>query len=194
MGESRETPEGPEGTRGIQETPAGPEGTAGGSGKTPRGPEGTTEYRSGPQDQGDPTIINLGLSKSPNGHFKPLLASGSRWRFHGRHVAVSEVKWLKIYNGHVQRPSSNGRQYPFGCNGYVTTVAAGQSQRFHAGVGIFNLCYLSSPPQTLRFPRSPLESGAGGLMCNGRFTYITAVWRLQKRIHHLNSEVNKMRR
>jgi hypothetical protein len=42
--------------------------------------------------------------------------------------------------------------YPFGCNGYVTAVAAGQSQRFYSGVEIFNFnwCYLSSPPQIPR--------------------------------------------
>jgi hypothetical protein len=43
--------------------------------------------------------------------------------------------------------------------GYVTAeaVAAGQSQRFYSGVGIFNWCYLSSPPQILRFPVVRLE-------------------------------------
>jgi hypothetical protein len=38
-------------------------------------------------------------------------------------------------------------------------VAAGQSQRFYSGVGIFNWYYLSSPPQILRFPEVDLESG-----------------------------------
>jgi hypothetical protein len=46
-----------------------------------------------------------------------------------------------------------------GCNGYVTAVAVGQSQRLYSGVGIFNWCYLSSPPQILRFPGVHLESG-----------------------------------
>jgi hypothetical protein len=55
QGQKGLTPEGPEGTRGIQETPEGPDGTAGGSGETPRGPEGTTGVRSGPQGQRCPT-------------------------------------------------------------------------------------------------------------------------------------------
>jgi hypothetical protein len=50
----------------------------------------------------------------------------------------------------MQRPFLNGQKYPFGCNGYVTAVAAGQSQRFYSGVGIFNWYYLSSPPQIRR--------------------------------------------
>jgi hypothetical protein len=32
-------------------------------------------------------------------------------------------------------------------SGYVTAVAAGESQRFYSGVGIFYWHYLSSPPQ-----------------------------------------------
>jgi hypothetical protein len=38
----------------------------------------------------------------------------------------------------MQRPFPNGQNFPFGCNGYVTAVAAGQSQRVYSGVGIFN--------------------------------------------------------
>ena len=38
-------------------------------------------------------------------------------------------------------------------------MAAGQSQRFYSGVGIFNWYYLSSPPQILRVPGVPLETG-----------------------------------
>ena len=37
-------------------------------------------------------------------------------------------------------------------------MAAGQSQRFYSGVGIFNWHYLSLPPQILRVPGAPLES------------------------------------
>jgi hypothetical protein len=37
-------------------------------------------------------------------------------------------------------------------------VAAGQSQQFYSGVGIFNWHYPSSPPQILRVPVAPLES------------------------------------
>ena len=39
-------------------------------------------------------------------------------------------------------------------------MAAGQSQRFYSGVGIFNFnwYYLSSPPQILRIPVVELET------------------------------------
>jgi hypothetical protein len=40
---------------------------------------------------------------------------------------------------------------------YVTAVAAGQSQRFYSGVGIFNWHYLGSPPQILLLPWLHLE-------------------------------------
>jgi hypothetical protein len=70
---------------------------------------------------------------------------------------VLEVKRLKIYNGYMQRPFPNGHKCPFGCGGCVTAVAAGQSQRFYSGVGIFNWYNLSSPPQILRCPEVGLE-------------------------------------
>ena len=46
-------------------------------------------------------------------------------------------------------------------SGYVTAVAAGQSQRFYSGVGIFNFnwYYLSSPPQIPRRRGVDLELG-----------------------------------
>ena len=52
-------------------------------------------------------------------------------------------------------------------NGYITTVAVGQSKRLYSGVGIFiiNWYYPSSSPQILRRPRYHLE--IGGLVCNG---------------------------
>ena len=53
----------------------------------------------------------------------------------------------------------NGHKCPFGCNDHVTAVAAGQSQRYYSGVGIFNWYYLSSPPQSLRPPVVHLELG-----------------------------------
>jgi hypothetical protein len=69
-------------------------------------------------------------------------------------------------------------------------VAAGQSQRFYSGVGIFNWYYLSSPPQIPRRPSVHLE--LRGLiyhnrykfvtvsipkrLCDGRFTSETATW------------------
>jgi hypothetical protein len=61
-------------------------------------------------------------------------------------------------NGHSA--FSNGHRCLFGCNVYVTAVAAGQSKRFYSGVGIFyNWYYLSSPPQILLLPRVGLEWG-----------------------------------
>jgi hypothetical protein len=75
------------------------------------------------------------------------------------------VKRLQIYYGYMLRPFPNGHKCPFGCNGHVTAVAVGQSQRLYSGVGIFNWYYLSSPPQIPRFFRFPLESG--GLMYIG---------------------------
>ena len=44
-------------------------------------------------------------------------------------------------------------------NGNVTPVAAGQSQRFSSGVGVFNWHYLSSPPQIPQGPGVHLELG-----------------------------------
>jgi hypothetical protein len=76
----------------------------------------------------------------------------------GRYETVSEVKRLQIYNGYMQRPFPNGHKRPFGCNGHVTAVTAGQSQRFYSGVGIFNWYYPSSPPQIPRRPGVQLES------------------------------------
>jgi hypothetical protein len=59
----------------------------------------------------------------------------------------------------MQRPFPNGHKRPFGCDGYVTAVAASQSQRFYSGVEIFKWYYLSSPPQILRFSGVHLETG-----------------------------------
>jgi hypothetical protein len=84
----------------------------------------------------------------------------------------------------MQRPFPNGNNRRFGCSGYVTAVAAGQSQRLYSGVGIFDWYYLSSPPQILRAPGVDLERR--GLKCvtvsltkrfrDGRFTSETATW------------------
>ena len=35
----------------------------------------------------------------------------------------------------MQRPFPNGHKCTFGCNGYVTAVATGQSQRFYGWIG-----------------------------------------------------------
>jgi hypothetical protein len=60
-------------------------------------------------------------------------------------ATVSEAKQLQIYNGYMLRPFSNGKgkKCPFGCNGYVTAVAVGQSQRLYSGVRAFTGNYLS---------------------------------------------------
>jgi hypothetical protein len=48
-----------------------------------------------------------------------------------------------ICNGHPP----NRKKCPFGCNGYLTAVSAGQSQQFYSGVGIFyNWRYRRPPP------------------------------------------------
>jgi hypothetical protein len=70
----------------------------------------------------------------------------------------------------MQQPFPNRQKCPFKCNGCVTAVAAGKSQRLHSGVKIFNWYYLSSPPQILRLPRFGLELELGGLTGSGRYT------------------------
>jgi hypothetical protein len=58
----------------------------------------------------------------------------------------------------MQRPFPNGHKCLFGCNGYVTAVAAGQSQRLYSGVGIFSWYNPISPPQILRCSGVHLET------------------------------------
>ena len=57
----------------------------------------------------------------------------------------------------MQRPFPNGHMRPFGCNGYATAVAVGQSQRLYSGVGMFNWYYLSSTQGSYRTPGFDLE-------------------------------------
>jgi hypothetical protein len=64
------------------------------------------------------------------------------------------------HNGHSQTDTSSRSGVN---NGYVTAVAACQSQRFYSSVGIFNWHYLSSPPQIPRAPGSPLNLELRGL-------------------------------
>jgi hypothetical protein len=62
-------------------------------------------------------------------------------------------------NGYSPTPTDiSARSGVLHGSGYVTDVAAGQSQRFYSGVGIFNWCHLSLPPQVLRPPVVHLES------------------------------------
>ena len=117
-------------------------------------------------------LLYLELSRSPNGNFKSLPDPGGGFtetatrRFqkrNGRYVTVSELKRLKIDNGHMQRPFPNGQKSPFGCHGYVRNGRGRWSNsaplELYSGVGIFNFnCYyLSSPPQVLQASRAPLE-------------------------------------
>jgi hypothetical protein len=101
-------------------------------------------------------LLYVELSRSFTGQFKPLLGPGggcaSETAARSRCTVVSEVKpplhnvsevkrfgkvkRFDIYNAYIQRPFPNGQKRPFGCNGYVTVVAAGQSQRFYSGMGI----------------------------------------------------------
>jgi hypothetical protein len=83
------------------------------------------------------------LPKPPNGSFRIETAKNLTA------IYLTDITFL------------NGRKCPFGCNGYVTAVAACQSQRLYSGVRFFNFnwYYFSSPPQIPRFPRSHLESG-----------------------------------
>jgi hypothetical protein len=60
--------------------------------------------------------VAVSLLKRPHGGFRSL---------NGRYIAVSELKRLKFYNGHMQRPFSYDQKCPFGCNGYVTAMAVG---------------------------------------------------------------------
>jgi hypothetical protein len=71
-----------------------------------------------------------------------------------RGVAVSEVKRLQIYNGHVQRPFPNGHRRPFGravTVGCVAAVAVGQRQRLCSGVRMFTGFHLSSMKKNKAF-------------------------------------------
>ena len=57
----------------------------------------------------------------------------------------------------MQRPFPNGHKFPFGCNGFVTAVAAGQRQHFYSGVGIFNFItgITSDASRGSQIPRLP---------------------------------------
>jgi hypothetical protein len=79
--------------------------------------------------------------------------------------ALSHLELPRSFNGHFNRfwiQVAVSLLKPRG--GYLTAVAAGQSQRFYSCVGIFNWHYLSLPPQIPRGPWSHLEPG--GLMCS----------------------------
>jgi hypothetical protein len=44
-------------------------------------------------------------------------------------MGVSEVKWLQVYNGYVQRPFPNGHKRPFGCKSETVAIHNGFMQR-----------------------------------------------------------------
>jgi hypothetical protein len=73
---------------------------------------------------------------------------------------IDTITAVQICNGysymHRKRQFPNGHKAQVSVRsgvtviGYVTAVAAGKSQRFYSGVGIFNWYYLSSTPRELR--------------------------------------------
>ena len=84
------------------------------------------------------------------------------------------MKQLQIYTGYITYP--NGRKCPFGCNGYVTAVAVGQSQRLYlysgSGVGTFNWYYVLSQFTGTVPPRSSgVHLERRGLMLYGVYAY-----------------------
>jgi hypothetical protein len=80
-------------------------------------------------------ILYLERPRSPNGFFNHVwiqVAVSEAKRSLTKPFRKLNVKRLQIYNGYnMQRPFPNGKKCPFGCNGYVTAVAAGQSQRLY---------------------------------------------------------------
>ena len=60
-----------------------------------------------------------------------ILRSKRRLRGRFRSEKVIHLFIAVLCNGHFH----NGRRCPFGCNGYVTAVAVGQSQRLYYGSG-----------------------------------------------------------
>ena len=65
--------------------------------------------------------------------------------------------WRNGCDGKVLRCGAGNRHQQLGCNGDVTAVAVGQSQRLYSGVRMFTGNYLSSTPRALRFPGVYLE-------------------------------------
>jgi hypothetical protein len=66
----------------------------------------------------------------------------------------------------MERSCAVARGIDINSTGYVTAVAAGQSQRFYSGVGIFNWCYLSSAHPDPSVPGgSVLKQGDWHIYC-----------------------------
>jgi hypothetical protein len=84
--------------------------------------------------------VAVSLLKPPKGGFR---------------IETATILTATYSTGHHPMDAS---KCPFGCNGNVTTVAVGQSQRLYSGVRIFTGNYLSSPPQIPLHPEAPLES------------------------------------
>jgi hypothetical protein len=68
-----------------------------------------------------------------------MAVSEVKWPLHGRFGSETAQNLTAIY----LTDTPNGRKFPFGCNGHVTAVAVGQSQRLYFGVGMFTGNYLS---------------------------------------------------
>jgi hypothetical protein len=96
------------------------------------------------------SISRLEPSRSSSGYcsgcFKPLLDPDGGFRIetavrvlHGRFGSETEKYLTAMYF----RTSPNGRKCPFGCNGHVTAVVVGQSQRLYSGVSTLTGNYLS---------------------------------------------------
>jgi hypothetical protein len=68
-----------------------------------------------------------------------LLNPEVKWPLHGRFGSETDKNLTAFF----KRTFPNGQKFPFGCNGHVTAVAVGQSQRLYSGVRIFTGNYLS---------------------------------------------------
>jgi hypothetical protein len=84
----------------------------------------------------------------------PIILITSRWNINRRKGLQYDGKRRRRINNRHKTQGASARS-----GGYVTAVAAGQSQRFYpgVGVGVFNWHYPSSTPRDLRFPGVYLE-------------------------------------
>jgi hypothetical protein len=68
-----------------------------------------------------------------------MAASEVKRPLHGRFGSETAKNLMAIYLTDIFQRT----QCPFGCNGHVTAVVVGQSQRLYSGVRIFTGNYLS---------------------------------------------------
>jgi hypothetical protein len=108
-------------------------------------------------------LLYLELSRNPYGYFKLLLDPGGGFasataapRFPNETAVAQPFQkrygYKFIAAMYVKRPFTNRQKRQFGCNVYVTVVAAGQSPQFYSGVRTFSWC-LSSTPQIISHRR-----------------------------------------